>query len=74
MKLKHKADMEVAEVSQFLLRQPAHVNIVNHDAARVGLVERADDLQQRRLTGTGGADNAHHLAFVDVEVDTFQHL
>ena len=35
----------------------------------VGLIERAHHVQQRRLAGPRGADDRHHFAALDLEVD-----
>ena len=45
MKLKHKANMQVAEVAQFVGRQAAHVYPVDGHRTRVGTVQRAYYLQ-----------------------------
>jgi hypothetical protein len=37
-------------------------------------VEAADEIHQRRLAGAGRADDRHHLALFDLEVDAFQRL
>ena len=37
---------------------------------RLGVVQAAEDIHQGRLAGTGGADDRHQLATVDLQVDT----
>src|SRR5690606_23308159 len=44
------------------------------DGAGGGRLEQVDAAQERGLARTGGADEAHHFAFGDVEVDAAQHL
>ena len=74
VKLKHEADVAVAEVAELLRVQTAHVNAVDDNGAAVGPVERAHDLKQRGLAGTARTDNAHDLALADVQVDAFEDL
>ena len=35
-------------------------------------VEAAEEVHERRFAGAGGADDRHHLALVDLEVDAFE--
>lgn len=74
MELEDEAQMLVAEVAELLLAEGGGVDAVDTYAASVRTVEGADDLQQRCLAGAAGADDAHHLATFDVEVDAFEHL
>ena len=39
-----------------------------------GDVERADAVEERRLAGPGGADDADHLPVVDLQVDAPEDL
>src|SRR5690606_1953208 len=41
--------------------------------AGAGAVEAAQNIHQRRLARAGLADNGHHLAAVNVEVDALEH-
>jgi hypothetical protein len=41
--------------------------------AAVGRVDAGDQIEQRRLAGTGRPHQRHELAAPDVEVDVFQH-
>ena len=43
------------------------------DFAGVGLIERAEQVQQRALAAAAGADDRHELALADLEVDALQH-
>ena len=74
MELEHEAEMLVPEVRELLRRERGHVDTVNRHRAGIGTVERADDLKQCGLAGTTWADDAHHLTFVDMQIDTFQYL
>ena len=74
VELKHEAQVAVAEVAERPLRQGGSVDAIDTYRTAVGAVEGADDLQQGGLAGTAGANDAHHLAFVDVQVDALQHL
>ena len=53
-------------------RLVARVVTVDEHIPRGWMQERRHDLQQRRLTGTVGADEPHHLAAADAEVDATQ--
>jgi hypothetical protein len=48
---------------------PAHQHI-----AGIRPLKMIDATQEGRLSGAGGADYAHHLARVDIEIDALQHL
>ena len=74
MKLEHKAQMTVTEIAQCFLRESGNINTIYAYPAGIRTVERTDNLKQCGLTGTTGAYNAHHLTFLYVQVDTFQHL
>ena len=71
VKLEHEAEVTVTEVGQRLLRERGGVNAVDTDRAVVGAVERADNLQQRGLAGSTGANDADHFTFLDMQVDAF---
>jgi len=74
MELKHETDMLVAEVGKFVGGQLVDIDVIDDDSAAVGLVECANDLQQGGFAGSGWSDDADDLAFVDVQVNTFEHL
>ena len=74
MELKDKPQMLVTEITQFPGRQLARVNTIYHHTTCIRFVQRADNLQQRRLTGTRRTDDTHHLTFIDMEVDALQHF
>ena len=74
VELEHETQVLVAEVAEFPGVEAAHVDAVHGDAALVGLVEGSDDLEQCGLAGSAGADDAHHLSFVNMQVDALEHL
>ena len=45
---------------------------VHCHVAGVGCLEMVDATQEGRLSGARGPDDAHHLAGIDVEIDSFQ--
>jgi predicted component of type VI protein secretion system len=57
------------------VRRPArHVLITERDRPAVGPVEAAQDVDESRLAGTVRADQADHLAPVEVEVHPVERL
>jgi len=74
VELKDESDVPVAEVGQFATVERQHVGAVDKEAARIGLVERADDLEQRGFARAAGAYDTDNFAFLDVEVDALEHL
>ena len=66
--------MLVAKVAEFACRKTAHVDAVDADGACIGLVKRSDDLQERGLSGPRWAYDADYFAFVDVQINAFEHL
>ena len=45
---------------------------VDADLARGGTIQAADQIEERRLSGAGGADDGDHLAARDVQIDGFE--
>ena len=74
VELKDESDMPVAEVGQFATVERQHVGTVDKEAARIGLVECADDLEQRGFACAAGPYDADNFAFFNVEVDALEHL
>src|SRR5690606_123664 len=70
--LEHESDLAVAHVRQLDLAQLRGVASVEQVAAAGRRVQAADDVHQRGLAGTGGADQRHVLVAGDVEVDAGQ--
>ena len=74
MELEHETDVLVTEVTELALIERCDVDAVDDDGSRIRTVEGADDLQESGLTCSRRSDNADNLAFLNVEVDAFQHL
>ena len=74
VELKDESDVPVAEVGQFATVERQHVGTVDKEAASIGLVERADDLEQRGFARAAWAYDTDNFAFLDVEVDALEHL
>ena len=74
MKLKHKADILIAEGRKFFLLHPADDSSVNRYRTRIRLVERSHNLQQGGFSGTAGTDNTDDLSFIYFQINAFQHL
>lgn len=74
VELKDESDVLVAEVGQFATVKRQHVGAVDKEAAGVGLVERADDLEQRGFACAARPYDADNFAFLDVEVDALEHF
>jgi hypothetical protein len=62
------------EPSRVLRAVDAHDLTVEEDLAAVDRVDARDGLDQRRLAGAVVADERHHLAVADLEVDVRQRL
>ncbi len=60
---------DVADARAQTLRFPGHVAPEHRGAAARGFQQRGQDLQQGRLAGAVGADEAEHLAWTYLEVD-----
>ena len=52
----------------------AYVDAVDAHRARVGVDEPGEELRERALAGTGGADDGDHASGREVEIDPAQHL
>ena len=74
VELEDEADVLVAEVGKLLLVQLSYINAVDGDVSAVGRVESADNLQESGLAGATRSDDAHHLTFVNMQVDALEHL
>src|SRR5262249_34709657 len=80
--LKHHADLPALARDHplvQLVQLPAGLAVpdqltVDRQAAGVDLLEMVDASQERRLPGSRGAEHAHHLAPIDLEIDALQHL
>ncbi len=74
MKLEHKADVLIAEITQILSIQRSNIDSIHLDRTTVRTIERANDLQKCGLPCSTGADNAHHFTFIDMQINAFEHL
>ena len=83
--LEDHADLgpQAGEAPPFLAPQPGDPSVLDRRAVLVAVerhgarCRRGDEVhaaQQGALAGSAGADDAHHLAPVDLEVDPVQHL
>ena len=73
MELKDEADPAVAEGDDLASASAVSVAAGDSDAALVGPIQPAEDVQQRALADARGADNRHHLAGVDRQVEVAKH-
>ncbi len=74
MELVDEADRVVAQLAPFLLAEQMNVLAVDEDLATRRLVEPAEDLQQRRFSGTRSADDREPLAREDRDIHGRQHF
>ena len=74
MELKDKTDMAVAESRQLFFTQCKDIGVVNEDLARIGSVQRSDDLQKGGLACTALAYDTNDFPFVDREINTLENL
>ena len=68
--LEHHAHLLTVEIDVHrLIRQ---VYAVEEDGTGGGLLQHIQAAEQRGLAGTGGADDGHHLALVDIQIAAVQ--
>ena len=80
--LEHHADARALGGDRALAKAPAAAACgavadglaADRDLALLVLLEQVDAAQERGLARAAGADDRDHLAFLDLEVDPFQHL
>ena len=70
--LEDEPDVVAAELGELLVVESLVVEAANRDRARGGRLERADDMEQRALAGSGRAHDRDHLALFDRQVDAVQ--
>ena len=73
VELEHEADVTVAEGDERVARHRAEVRVADANRSAVDRVEPAEDVQQRALADARGADDRHHLARLDEEIEAAQH-
>src|SRR5690606_15629170 len=71
--LEDEAEMLAPQRRQLVGIQRAHILAGEQVTALAGPVETAQYVHQRRLARAGLADNGHHLAAMDVEIDALEH-
>ncbi len=64
--LEDHADV-LARVAQLAARERGEVAPADEDLARIGPLQQVDEAQQRRFAGAALADQAEHVALLDVE-------
>src|SRR5262249_45706269 len=69
----NEADVTVAEGDDLGIREPGQLRLADDDPPGIGRIESAENVQQRALADARGADNRHHLAALEREVDAAQH-
>ena len=72
--LKHKANLSVADVRQFVFAPLPDRDAINEILARSRLVEATKDVEQGRLAATRRAHDAHELALTNVERHAFKRV
>ncbi len=73
VELEHEADIARAPFRQLPGRELVDAAAADQDLARGGLVEAADQVQQRGLAGARGPHQRHEVALGDVEREPLQH-
>ncbi len=68
-KLEDEADFVAAEAGEVIVRKCCDRLAVDADLTGGGPVETADEVEEGRFAGAGGADDGDHLAPFDVEID-----
>ena len=71
-RLEHESDRTAAQLRALILVECEEIRAVDVNAARGGRVQPCEDREQRRLAGTGGADDRDGFAFQDGEFDFTQ--
>ena len=72
MKLEDEANILIAERGQFFLFHFQNIGAVDHDAARIGLIERAHNLEKRSFAGAALSDDRNDFALTDGQIDAFE--
>jgi len=72
--LKDEAEVLAAQGRQRIGRQPACLPSSHPIATLARLIEAAQNVEQGRFAGAGGADDGHHLAPRYGQIDALEHL
>ena len=70
--LEDEANMSKAGLRECLRGLLSELDACKADAARVGTVERTEQVQQRRLATSGRSEDGHDLVRIDLEADIVQ--
>jgi len=74
MKLKNEPNVLVPKSRQRVVRHRPEVGVPNKHRARIAAIEAAKQMEQRALSNTGRADDRHHLARLDREIEVAEHV
>lgn len=74
VELENKADVAVTEVGEFLSIEIVNGMAIDCDLAGIGFIEGAEDMEQCGFTGSGSPYEGDDFAFINLQVNTFQHL
>ena len=74
MELEDEAHLGVAKRHARLIGHGAEIVTVYGDAARVGAIEAAQQVQQRALADAARADDGQHLPALDDQIEIAEHV
>ena len=74
MELKDESDVPIAKAREIVVRHGRHIVLLNTNCARVGAIQSAQKMKQRRFADAGRAHDRQHLAALDVEIQIFEYL
>src|ERR1051325_1481334 len=74
VELKNEAEGAIAQLIAFVRRQIVNAPAFEMNAAVIGLVQGAEQVQHGALARTRCADDAEKFAFIDIDVQAAQHL
>ncbi len=72
VELEHEADVMAAVTGQFPVIGGTQLHVAITHLARGRHVESAENIEQRRLAGAGGAQHHHQLAGIEIQIDAAQ--
>ncbi len=73
MELIDETQLGAAQQGSVLVGEAAAILPADRDRAAIRAFEQPGDVQQGRLAGAGGADQRHHLARLQQQIDPVQH-
>ena len=74
MKLEYESNVTVTESRKLTFLIGRHIDAIKKHTSAIGAIKSAEDLQQRRLTGSTGAYDADHLPLINGKVYAFEHF